>query len=180
VPASTLRSDRILNDSVRAAVEEAIASRGGSVTWRDDAGSNRTYGLVEMPQDAPAVRAVVREPVTVFEAPIIALAVSPSVPEALPPLLEAFAGPGRPDGILSCEASCGRLILEWNPDRTKTGLIFSVMDSELRRFASGRTGELLAPLPEATSAQIAAEGLGTPEIASNRVLETLLERMGIA
>jgi len=150
------------------------------VTWRDDAGSDRTYGLVELPQDAPAVRAVVREPVTVFEAPIIALAVSPSVPEALPLLLEAFSGPGRPDGILSCEASNGRLILEWNPDRTKTALVFSLLDTELRRFASGRTGELLAPLPEALAAQIAAEGLGTREIASNRVLETLLERMGMA
>jgi hypothetical protein len=180
VPASTLRSNQILHDSVRATVEAAIASRGGSVTWRDDAGSGRTYGLIELPPDAPAVRAVVREPVTVFEAPIIALAVSPSVPEALPQLLEAFAGPGRPDGILSCEASHGRLILEWNPDRTKTALVFSLLDSELRRFASGRTSELLAPLPETTLAQIAAEGLGTPEIASNRVLETLVERMGIA
>jgi hypothetical protein len=180
VPASTLRFGQILNDSVRATVEAAIASRGGSVTWRDDAGSDRTYALVELPQDAPAVRAVVREPVTVFEAPIIALAVSPAVPEALPQLLEAFAGPGRPDGILSCEASNGRLILEWNPDRTKTALVFSLMDAELRRFASGRTAELLAPLPESIAAYIAAEGLGTPEIASNRVIETLLERMGIA
>ncbi len=178
--ASTLRSDRILDASVRAAVEAAIASRGGSVTWRDDAGSDRTYGLIEMSEDAPAVRAVVREPVTVFEAPIIALAVSPTVPEALPQLLEAFAGPGRPDGLLSCEVSRGRLIFEWNPDRSKTALVFSVLDSELRRFASGRTSELLAPLPEAIVAQIAAEGLGTPEIASNRVLETLVERMGIA
>lgn len=150
------------------------------MTWRDDAGSGRTYGLVRLPKDAPAVRAVVREPVTVFEAPIIALAVSPSVPEALPHLLEAFAGPGRPDGILSSEASNGRLILEWNPDRTKTALVFSLLDTELQRFASGRTAELLAPLPEAIAAQIAAEGLQTPEIASNRVLETLLERMGIA
>ena len=180
MPASTLRSGQILSDSVRTTVEAAIASRGGSVTWRDDAGSGRTYGLVELPKDAPAVRAVVREPVTVFEAPIIALAVSPSVPEALPLLLEAFSGPGRPDGILSCEASNGRLILEWNPDRTKTALVFSLLDTELRRFASGRTGELLAPLPEALAAQIAAEGLGTREIASNRVLETLLERMGMA
>ena len=55
-----------------------------------------------------------------------------------------------------------------------------MLDTELQRFASGRTAELLAPLPEAIAAQIAAEGLQTPEIASNRVLETLLERMGIA
>jgi hypothetical protein len=180
VPASTLRSGQILHDSVRATVAAAVASRGGRVTWRDDAGSGRTYGLIELPQAAPAVKAVVREHVTVFDAPIIALAVSPTVPEALPQVLEAFAGPGRPDGILSCEASRGRVILEWNPDRTKTALVFAVLDSELRRFASGRTAELLAPLPEAIVAQIAAEGLATPEIASNRVLETLLEQMGIA
>jgi hypothetical protein len=180
VPASTLRSDLILHDSVRATVESAIAERGGTVTWRDDTGSGRTYGLIELPEDAPAVRAVVREPVTVFEAPIIALAVSPTVPEALPLLLEAFAGPGAPDGTISCESSDGRLILEWNPDRTKSALVFALLDTELRRFASGRTAELLAPLPAALVAQIAADGLSTPEIASNRVLETLLERMGIA
>jgi len=180
VPSSTLRSDPILHDSVRATVEAAIVSRGGRLTWRDDARSNRTYGLIELPQDAPAVRAVVREPVTVFEAPIIALAVSPTVPEALPKLLEAFSGTGRPDGMLSSEASNGRLILEWDPARTKTALVFALLDTELRRFASGRTAELLSPLPEAIVAQIAAEGLSTPGIASNRVLETLLERMGIA
>jgi hypothetical protein len=180
VPASTLRSDQILHDSVRATVESAIAARGGTVTWRDDEGSGRTYGLIELPEDAAAVRAVVREPVTVFEAPIIALAVSPTVPEALPLLLEAFAGAGAPDGMIACESSNGRLILEWNPDRTKSALVFALLDTELRRFASGRTAELLAPLPAALVAQIAAEGLSTPEIASNRVLETLLERMGIA
>jgi hypothetical protein len=161
-------------------VESAIAARGGRLTWRDDVRSNRTYGLIELPQDAPAVRAVVREPVTVFEAPIIALAVSPTVPEALPQLVEAFSGPGRPDGMLSCEASDGRLILEWNPARTKPALVLALLDAELRRFASGRTAELLAPVPEAVAAEIAAEGLSTPDIASNRVLETLLERMGIA
>ena len=126
------------------------------------------------------MRAVVREPVTVFEASIIALAVSPTVPEALPQLVEAFSGAGCPDGVLSCEASNGRLILEWDPARTKAALIFALLDAELARFASGRTTELLAPLPEAVAAQIAAEGLSTTEIASNRVLETLLERMGIA
>ena len=38
----------------------------------------------------------------------------------------------------------------------------------------------LAPLPEDVVARVAAEGLATPEIASGRVLETLLEKMGIA
>jgi hypothetical protein len=180
VPASTLRSAPILHDSVRATVEAAIAARGGRLTWRDDARSNRTYGLIELPEDAPAVRAVVREPVTVFEAPIIALAVSPSVSEALPHVLEAFSGPGRPDGVISASVADGRLILEWNPARTKPALVVALIDTELRRFASGRTAELLAPLPEALVAEIAATGLTTPEIASNRVLETLLEEMGIA
>jgi hypothetical protein len=180
VPASTVRSDTRLSDSVRADVESAIASHGGVSAWRYDAGSGRTYGLIELPHDAPAVRAVVREPITVFDAPIIALAVSPTVPEALPALVEAFSGAGRPDGILSCETSNGRLMLEWNPARTGISLLYALLDVELKRFASGRTAELLAPLPEAVVAEIAAGGLGTPEIASHRVLETLLERMGNA
>jgi hypothetical protein len=179
MPASTLRSDVPLHDAVRATVASAIAARGGTVTWRDDERSGRTYGLIELPGETPAVRAVVREPVTVFEAPVIALAVSPSVPEALPAILDAFAGEGRPAGMISCAASGGRAILEWDPARTPARLVFAVLDAELRRFASGRTSELLAPLPEAVAAQIAAEGLATPEIATGRVLETLIERAGI-
>jgi hypothetical protein len=180
VPASTLRSDVPLLDSVRATIASAIALRGGTVTWRDDARSGRTYGLIELPEDAAAVRAVVREAVTVFEAPIIALAVSPTVPEALPGLLEAFNGSGAPEGVISCAIVDGSLILEWDPARTSAQLVLALLDVELMRFACGRTAELLAPLPDAVLAQIASDGLGTPEIASNRVLETLLERMGFA
>jgi hypothetical protein len=180
MPASTLRSDLPLHDAVRDTVEAAIEARGGRITWREGTLGGRTYGLIELPEEAPAVRAVVREPITVFESPIIALAVSPSVPEALSALLEAFAGPGRPDGMLSCEALDGALVVEWNPNRTPARLVFAVIDAELRRFASGRTTELLAPLPESVLAAIAADGLATPEIESNRVLETLLEKMGMA
>jgi hypothetical protein len=180
MPASTLRSNQTLHDAVRDTVESAIAARGGSVTWRDHARSGRTYGLIDLPDGMPAVRAVMREPITVFESAIIAVAVSPSVPEALPALLEALGGAGRPAGVLSCEAFEGDLLLEWDPGQTPASLIFAVMESELRRFVSGRTVELLTPLPEAIVAAIAADGLGTPEIASDRVLETLLERMGVA
>jgi hypothetical protein len=180
VPAWTVRTDARLDDSVRASVESAIALQGGTVAWREDAESKRTYGLIELPQDAATVRAALQSSIIVFDTAIIALAVSPTVPEALPVLLEAFSGAGRPDGILSCEASNGRLFVEWNPGRTSPELIYALIDAELRRFASGRTAELIAPLPEGVLAQIAAAGLTTPEIASNRVLETLIERMGIA
>ena len=82
--------------------------------------------------------------------------------------------------MISCEAAGEALVLEWDPARTAARLIFAVIDAELGRFASGRTVELLTPLPEELLARVAADGLGTPEIASNRVLETLLERTKIA
>jgi hypothetical protein len=180
MPASTMRSDFPLHDAVRDTVEAAISARGGRVTWRDDARTGRTYGLIELPDDVPAVRAVVREPVTVFETPIIALALSPSVPEALPALQEALGGSGRPDGVISCTTVGDAVVVEWDPGRTPPRLLFAVVDAELRRFASGRTAELLVPLPESVLARIAADGLDAADVASGRVLETLLHSVGIA
>jgi hypothetical protein len=181
MPASTLRSERPLDDSARATVDAAIAAAGGSVAWRTHAGTGRTYGLVELPAGTPSVPADVRDHVTVFQAPIIALAVSLTVPEAIPAVLEAFAGDGRPDGVLFCGATRGGVILEWDPARTAVAAVFALLDVELQRFACGRTAELLAAVPEAIAARIAAEGLRTPEVAGGRVLETLLrERMETA
>ena len=55
-------------------------------------------------------------------------------------------------------------------------VVLGVVDVELRRFHSGRTAELLTPLPAEWTAKIAAEGLQAPEIARDRVLEDLIER----
>jgi hypothetical protein len=80
--------------------------------------------------------------------------------------------------MLACEPCQGGAILEWDPEKTGVAAVMGVVDAELRRFQSGRTAELLAPLPAAVIASIAAEGLQAPEIVPGRELETLLERAG--
>jgi hypothetical protein len=111
-----------------------------------------------------------------YDRPIIALAVFPAVPEALPRIHDAFAGAGRPAGILACHRCPGGVIVEWDPRVTRADVVLGLVDVELRRFASGRTAELLSPLPDSLVAQVAAEGLDAPQIEPNRILELGIER----
>jgi len=132
------------------------------------------YGLVEGPAAcATALREETRA--AVFTRPVIALAVSPSVPEALPPLLHALAGPGRPSGVLSCDAYEGGLVVEWDLEITSADVLLGLIDIEMDRFHARRVNELLTPLPLAWSTRIAANGLRAPEITPDRVLEEQLE-----
>jgi hypothetical protein len=58
-------------------------------------------------------------------------------------------------------------------------LVFDLIDTELDRFHSGRRTELLTPLTETWLAKIAADGLQCPEIAPDRILETLVAKAGL-
>ncbi len=168
--ARTIRFDAAPDAAERAALERSIAAAGGRVAWRSDAATGRTYGLVETPESAAfAVSG------TSFAHAIIALAVTPRPPEAFPALLEALGGAGRPAGIASCERVGDDLVLEWDPAVSAASLVIAVLDTELRRFAGTRIARSLAPLPDAVMATVAAVGLGAPEIAPERMLETYLE-----
>lgn len=109
----------------------------------------------------------------------IVLAVFPSAPQALPALERALVGPGGPDGVLGVRRSDSSIVVEWDPARSAVRLVMAVIDAELRRFGASRRTELLAPLSEALLARIAAAELQTPEIAPDRILETLLEKAGL-
>lgn len=109
----------------------------------------------------------------------IVLAVFPSVPQALPALERALGGPGRPDGVLAVRRSDDAVVVEWDPGRTAVRLVMDLIDAELRRWNASRRTELLVPLSEERLAQIAAAELQAPEIAPDRILETLLERAGL-
>ena len=171
----TLTIEGTPDDTRREAIDEIARRARGHAHWRINPAIGRSYVLLELP-DVNQSKAIGLAPGEVaYETAVIALAVSPTVPQALPGLLEALNGPGRPAGILACREFSGGVILEWNPNVSSVELVLGLVDVELRRFASGRTTELLAPIPPQLVAKIAAEGLQAPQIALERVLELLID-----
>jgi hypothetical protein len=175
----TLRADGPLDGARRVAVDAAVRSAGGSSRWRTSARADRTYALLELPDVKGLTAVAAASDAVVYDSPVIALAVFPAVAEALPPLLAALGGAGRPAGIRSCEPCDGGVVVEWDLERTPAAMMLAAVDVELRRFSSGRTAELLTPLPQAWIARIAGAGLQAAEITPDRVLETLIERAGL-
>lgn len=174
----TVKAEGTLDDPGRRSVEAFARAQGGCVRWRTSEDAARTYGLLELPAAAtPEVGTL--DGVTVYDAPVIALAVFPTVAEALPPLCDALGGSGRPAGIRACDAVPGGIIVEWDLDRTTAAVVLGAIDVELRRFNSGRTAEVLTPLPLPWTARIAADAVQAPEMSADRVLEELLERAGL-
>ncbi|HEY3676649.1 MAG TPA: hypothetical protein VGK84_11725 [Candidatus Tumulicola sp.] len=161
----------------RSEIDANIAARGGVARWRVTPKYDRTYALIEFPDGADPDGLVLDAAIS-MGAPTIALAVSPSVPEALPVLAGVLGGPGRPAGVVACERSGDALLVEWDLDRTSSALMLDLIDTELDRFHSGRVTELLTPLSDAWMSRVAAEGLQCPEIAPDRILETLVARAG--
>jgi hypothetical protein len=157
--------------SQRDALEDAVRVRGGSVIWRSSATTGRSYASLALPVADNASPLPVPVGATLYEKAIIALAVFPAIAEALPPLVAALDGTGRPAGMLACHAVPGGVALEWDPRVSSAAVVLGLVDVELKRFASGRRAELLAPLPPEITTQIAAESLHAAEIVPDRVLE---------
>jgi hypothetical protein len=178
VPAWTVRFTPPPDDVESDAVGAACARSGARLRWERPQ-FERRYALVESTDEAvrAALSAVARA--TVFAGPVIALAVSPTAPEALPRLQDALCGAGRPAGILGCERTGGAVIVEWNLDRTPYETIETLIDVECGVYRCGRVNSLLTPLPIAWLTRIAAHGLHAPEIVPERVLEVQLEMHGI-
>jgi hypothetical protein len=176
----TVRTGGTHDGAQRAAIDAAVHLHDGHIRWRSSARSRRSYGLLELPGGQREVAAAAASGgAIVYDSPIIALAVFPAVAEALPPLLAALGGEGRPDGVIACEPFDGGIVIEWDLERSGAAVVLGVVDVELRRFHSSRTAELLTPLPAEWTAKVAAEGLQAPEIARDRVLEDLIERAGL-
>ncbi|HTX56847.1 MAG TPA: hypothetical protein VMD47_07055 [Candidatus Acidoferrales bacterium] len=173
--AFTLRFQPVSDDAQCNATEAAIREFGARISWQHTAACERTYGLVEGGGAACASAARKATRALVFDRPVIALAVYPSLPEALPALLHAVGGPGRPTGVFSCDPCAGGLIVEWDLDVTPLETVMNVLDVELERFHARRVNALLTPLPVAWWTRIAADGLRAPEITPDRVLEEQLE-----
>lgn len=173
--AATLSIAGVLSQARR---DEITHLAGGCVRWRSSASVERTYALIETGEtiairDAlAALGAGARA--RLYDEPIIALAVFPAMPQALPPIAGALGGAGRPAGVLACIACRGGVVVEFDPEVTGAALVLKAIDVELARFKSGRRIEVLAPMTAATVCRLAAEGLRAPQIAPDRVLELLV------
>jgi hypothetical protein len=176
MPYVTLRFERAMNAAELAAVERVVRARGATIVLRSSARCARTYGLLDAVHGTTVDAIRTATSATAYDGAIIALAVYPVPVEALPALLNALGGSGRPAGVLEC-ALCGDgVVVEWDPERASAELIRTLVDVELRRFGATRTAELLSPLPEAVVARICAEGLSAPEVTPERILETLVDK----
>jgi hypothetical protein len=164
------------DDSRREAIDAAMRACGGRATWRVNPTAGRSYALLETeaPFDAAHVAAAPGD--SIYDTAVIALAVFPTVPEALPHLHDALGGEGRPAGVLAVRPCHKGLIVEWDPRVCGAGIVSGVIDVELRRFASGRRTELLSALPPPVLATIAGDALQAPELSAERVLELLIGR----
>ncbi|MBV9717712.1 MAG: hypothetical protein JOZ77_00130 [Candidatus Eremiobacteraeota bacterium] len=172
----TLRLMGEIDEARRASVNERLREKSGSAIWRVNQRVGRTYALLELPDRENLDAIVQASGGTLYEKPIIALALFPAVPEALPLLLEALGGAGRPAGVLACDSERGGLVVEWDPSLTGADVVMAVADAELARWQSGRTAELLAPLPPSLVATIAASSLQAPQIEERRILELRIDR----
>lgn len=167
------------DDALLAEAEALVRRCGARVTWQRSTACKRTYGLVEGADAAcaSALREATRA--VVLDRPVIALAITPGAPEALPPILNALGGPGRPAGVLGCESHAGSVVVEWDLDVTPLDVILNAVDVEIDRFRARRVNALLTPLPLAWWTRIAAIGLHSPDITAQRVLEEQLEVHGV-
>ena len=143
---------------------------------REFAQLGRTYALLEgnaavEPSQADAAFS----DATVYDEPVIALAIEPTPADALRNIMEALGGAGGPSGVVSCEAKDGAAVVEFKA-ATSAAVVLHLADVELRRFNGYRTVTLLNPLPAETVAKIAASGLQAPQIGPDRILEMLLEQ----
>ena len=167
----TLSMEGVPTDKQRHALEEAARRGGGHAIWRSSAAAGRSYASVALPGPDAAASISTPAGATLYEKAVIALAVFPALAEALPPLLDALAGDGRPAGILACRAIPNGVVVEWDPSVSGARLVTGLVDTELGRFACGRTSEVLSPLPPEVTTAIAAEGLQAEQILPQRVLE---------
>jgi hypothetical protein len=163
------------DDSRRDAIEAIARAGNGRAMWRFNPSVGRSYALLELPDGADLPELSIAPTEVAYETAVIAWAVFPTVPEALPSLYAALGGPGRPVGILACWPCPQGAIIEWDPDSGGIEIIMRLVDVELRRFCSGRRAQLLSPLTPRLSAKIAASGMSAPEIAVDRILELLID-----
>jgi hypothetical protein len=178
VPSSTLRFIPLPDDAVMHTVEGIAMRHGARVTWEAPYGARR-YALLDGACVEAGIEIAASARAKVFEGPVIALALSPSAPEALLTLADALGGGGAPSGIVGCEMEGSALVVEWDLERTPYELIETLIAVELQRYRASSVNALLTPLPLKWVTRLAAYALRAPEITPERVLEYQLEVQGV-
>lgn len=174
--ARTLRIDASPEEALLARLATALAHDGVRLCFGPPNALDRTYVVVEGPQGVDSAELEQRVPDgTWYSEAVIALAIEPAPPDALPWLQRALGGPGRPAGVVSCEISGSHAIVEFRPAVTQPAMLLRIVDVELQRAGGSRRISLLSPLTVPVAAAIAATGLQAPEIGTDRILESLLE-----
>jgi hypothetical protein len=178
--ARTLRIDAPSDETLQRRIAAALERDGVRVEFGPGHSLPRTYALVEGPAGVDPVELEERVPEgRWYGEAIIALAIEPAPADALPALSRALGGPGRPAGVCGCDVAESQVILELRPSLTQPDLVLRIIDVELRRTNGYRRITLLSALPADLLARVAATGLQAPEIATNRILESLLEAANV-
>jgi hypothetical protein len=164
------------SDALRSRVDAALSHDGVRVRFGARNDLARTYALVEGPEGVDPLELQSRLPdARWYDEAIIVLAIEPQPQDALPFLAQALGGHGAPSGMCAADRAGKVIVLEFRPSVTRAAVVLRLADVELARFNGCRQTQLLAPLAAETIALIAAEGLQAPEIAPDRILESLLE-----
>ncbi len=178
--ARTLRVDEPTSDSLKEQIAASVLREGVRIEFGAPSAIGRTYALLQGPASVdPAELEVCVPSARWYPDAIIALAIEPAPPDALPVLAQALGGLGAPAGVCGCAAIENELVVEVSPSVTPARLVLTVVDVELRRFSGFRRTRLLTPLTGGALAGIAAAGLQAPEIQPDRILELLLERVDV-
>jgi hypothetical protein len=171
---ATLRYDALLDSGQRSALQTRLRALEATVSWHHDDRTRRTYAAVEASRDFSEVQLQdAAAQARVYPRSVIALAVTPRPAEALPILLEALGGAGRPAGVVDCAIVGDELCVEWDSQVTAAALVTITIDAELARFNGTRTARLMRPLGVEAITKVAADGLGA-SLDPQRILEVLL------
>ncbi len=173
----TLRLSSLLGEAGQADALLFFRSIGAAGRFVETARFGCTYGLLEADNSLDMDAAIQHFPdARLYECAVMALAIEPQVPDALPFLQNAVGGSGRPGGVLDCRRVESAILIDFQPEVTSPQVLFSLIDLELARFgAAGRVNTLLTPLPLQLAARVAADGLHA-ELSADRILEALLSK----
>jgi len=164
----------MLAPSERAAAVAALDSAGAKVTSWGDGGADRTYARLQLAETADLERVRAAVGARVDEPALTVLRIIPREAERLPALLQAFAGPGRPAGVVEAKLCDGALCVELDERATPLRFLVDVVDLELA-FAPGRRIVTLLPLGDVSLTTFAAATLAAPEIGASRLVESYVE-----
>ncbi len=169
---ASIRFDRPLDESHRAVVEHALASRDARPTSWTIVG-DRTYACVSNPSRCDGGFA--RELDARIDDPaLLVLRVRPLAAPGLHALAHALLGSGRPQAVIDGYVANDELVLELAATATALRLVLALIDETLAA-TPGRTIVPVLPVDDALLAQYASFRLRESDLTRSRVLDPYVE-----